>query len=879
MRSKKITSILLSSLLSISIACTPFTSLNAMAAEEITGVDNVITETEDQLEESSDSDNKETLLTEQSDEDNKTDEAQTGKTQFEEDISAEESTNEQSTVDEELSQNEVDADNSNTTNNEDASFSNTNEVSEESGIGDSAKNENAEDVDPDISSDINISGNCGDSITWVLSGTENSLVLTISGSGPMNNYTIDDIPWSVYSTSITSVILEGEITSLGSYAFYSLSSISKVSLPDTIEAINEYCFANCSSLNTINIPNSVSVIGDNAFSGCGLTEITYEGNEEEWNSIDIGQGNEVLSLVNFHTIKEVTPVIELSSTSFTYNGEVQKPELVVKVEETVISDENYDVEFSGECIDVGTYKATITLKGDYTGTSTVSFKIIAKKATPTVSLAKSVYAYTGSNIKPAATVKVGKTVLKKNQDYTITYPKTCKYVGAYKVTVKLKGNYSGTKAVTYKINPKATRLNSVVGSNDRFTVKWAKQTAQVTGYQIQYSLKSNFSSGNKSVTINKNSINSKTIKKPSAGKTYYVRVRTYKKSGKKTYYSSWSNSTSTAVKKSFGKKTSYILGPGQTKTFAITLDNRMMVAMAFNFETLEYISYGGIKIVAKDSKGTIIQRDYYSFEDCEEDQSWENWCWTGISGKDNNGRFLPPGDYKYTVKNTSDGEIQVTYSLTGFVKFADTASIYKNKTVVIGNWVKIGKIGEGVPYTDISLGSKKIITNLYIDANKNIWVFASKLGTDNVTVKLKNGKKYTTKVKVKGSNPNFYAYLSEYNTRDNYFTVVVKNLRGSDLIIIKNGSKVEDVDYKAYDRWMKNGNNVVVKHGQTKYIRFYVNGSITWPDYEDYTLFAKIKFEGETYNWHVWYCDSAYQESGKWYNTYWNDEAYQNWLY
>ena len=156
MRSKKITSILLSSLLSISIACTPFTSLNAMAAEEITGVDNVITETEDQLEESSDSDNKETLLTEQSDEDNKTDEAQTGKTQFEEDISAEESTNEQSTVDEELSQNEVDADNSNTTNNEDASFSNTNEVSEESGIGDSAKNENAEDVDPDISSDINI---------------------------------------------------------------------------------------------------------------------------------------------------------------------------------------------------------------------------------------------------------------------------------------------------------------------------------------------------------------------------------------------------------------------------------------------------------------------------------------------------------------------------------------------------------------------------------------------------------------------------------------------------------------------------------------------------------------------------------------------------
>lgn len=879
MRSKKITSILLSSLLSISIACTPFTSLNAMAAEEITGVDNVITETEDQLEESSDSDNKETLLTEQSYEDNKTDEAQTGKTQYEEDISAEESTNEQSTVDEELSQNEVDADNSNTTNNEDASFSNTNEVSEESGIGDSAKNENTEDVEPDISSDISISGNCGENITWVLSGTDSSLVLTISGSGPMNNYTIDDIPWSAYSTSITSVIIEGDITSLGSYAFYSLSRISQVSLPDTIEAINDYCFANCSSLTTINIPNSVSAIGDNAFSGCGLTEISYAGNEEEWNSIDIGQGNEVLSLVSFHTNKEVTPVIELSSTSFTYNGEAQKPELIVKDEETVISDENYDVEFSGDCINVGTYKATITLKGDYAGTSTVSFKIIAKKATPTVSLAKSVYAYTGSNIKPAATVKVGKTVLKKNQDYTITYSKTCKYVGTYKVTVKLKGNYSGAKAVTYKINPKATRLNSVVGSNDRFTVKWAKQTAQVTGYQIQYSLKSNFSSGNKSVTINKNSINTKTIKKPSAGKTYYVRVRTYKKSGKKTYYSSWSNSTSTAVKKSFGKKTSYILGPGQTKTFSITLDNRMMLAMALNFEANEYISTGGIKVVVKSNKGTIVQKDLFDFSDSEEGDYYERWCWTGIDGKDIHGKFLPPGEYKYTLKNTSDGEIQIVHTIYGYTKIADTASISKSKTVIKGNWVKIGKIGEGVPINSVSLGNKKLIPYYDIDENKNIWVYASKLGTDNVTVKLVNGKKYTTKVTVKGSNPNFYACLYDYNTRDNYFTVLVKNLRGSDLIIINDGAKVEDVNYKVYDRWMKKGSNVVVKHGQTKYIRFYVNGSVTWPDYDDFTLFAKIKFEGETYNWHVWDCDSVFQRNGKWYNTYWNEEAYQNWLY
>jgi len=63
--------------------------------------------------------------------------------------------------------------------------------------------------------------------------------------------------------------------------------------------------------------------------------------------------------------------------------------------------------------------------------------------------------------------------------------------------------------------------------------------ARVTGYQVQYSLKKDFKSA-KAVTVKGYKATAKKITRLSAKKTYYVRVRTYMKTGGKTYYSSWS---------------------------------------------------------------------------------------------------------------------------------------------------------------------------------------------------------------------------------------------------------------------------------------------------------------------------------------------------
>ncbi|MGN0521254.1 MAG: hypothetical protein ACI4IQ_01305, partial [Eubacterium sp.] len=73
---------------------------------------------------------------------------------------------------------------------------------------------------------------------------------------------------------------------------------------------------------------------------------------------------------------------------------------------------------------------------------------------------------------------------------------------------------------------------------------------QTTGYQIQYSTSSKFtSSTSKTVTVTKNSTTSKTISKLTGNKKYYVRIRTYKTVNGEKIYSSWSKAKSVTTKK------------------------------------------------------------------------------------------------------------------------------------------------------------------------------------------------------------------------------------------------------------------------------------------------------------------------------------------
>ena len=198
-----------------------------------------------------------------------------------------------------------------------------------------------------------------------------------------------------------------------------------------------------------------------------------------------------------------------------------------------------------------TKAATTSKNGSIVKACTVCGKVASTttiKYAKTFSLSTTEYTYNGKTKKPSVTVKdsSGKK-LKKDVDYKVTYPKSTKNVGTYKVKIELKGKYSGTKTLTFKINPTKTTVSKLTAGKKKLTVSITKKSTQVTGYQIQYSTSKKFSSS-KTKTIKSYKTTKATLSSLKAKKTYYVRIRTYKTVDGKKYYSDWSGYKSKKTK-------------------------------------------------------------------------------------------------------------------------------------------------------------------------------------------------------------------------------------------------------------------------------------------------------------------------------------------
>ncbi|MGN0384225.1 MAG: fibronectin type III domain-containing protein, partial [Eubacterium sp.] len=163
-------------------------------------------------------------------------------------------------------------------------------------------------------------------------------------------------------------------------------------------------------------------------------------------------------------------------------------------------------------------------------------------------LSKTTYTYTGKLLKPEVTVKDSNGNKIASSNYTVTYNNN-KSVGKATVTIKFKGNYSGTITRTFTIKPKASRISKLTAKSRGFRVTWKKISSQITGYKIQYSTSKKFT---KKTTVTKTVKKSKTrltLKKLKANKKYYVRICTYKKVNGVRYYSSWSKAKPVKTKK------------------------------------------------------------------------------------------------------------------------------------------------------------------------------------------------------------------------------------------------------------------------------------------------------------------------------------------
>lgn len=148
------------------------------------------------------------------------------------------------------------------------------------------------------------------------------------------------------------------------------------------------------------------------------------------------------------------------------------------------------------------------------------------------------------------------------------------------------------------------------------------------------------------------------------------------------------------------------------------------------------------------------------------------------------------------------------------------------------------------------------------------------VGFGTCYIKAKSGgKTYSCKVNVYRLKPDYIAYIENYDTRNNRFQVRFENNGKRNLYVYSKNAEALDCDYTYYDRSLRLSRGtsyVVIKPGKSKLVNFYVNGSITWFDEDDFTIVYYMKYHGKKYlaNADSDYSESYYKRSNGWYYTY-----------
>ena len=111
-----------------------------------------------------------------------------------------------------------------------------------------------------------------DNLTWKLyeDGT-----LNISGTGAMKNYIYGNNKSPArLNLSVTSIVIEEGVTSIGDYAFENCDNLTSITIPGNVESIGESAFYSCDNLTDVTLQDGVKSIGDAAFIWCNnLTNI------------------------------------------------------------------------------------------------------------------------------------------------------------------------------------------------------------------------------------------------------------------------------------------------------------------------------------------------------------------------------------------------------------------------------------------------------------------------------------------------------------------------------------------------------------------------------------------------------------------------------
>ena len=359
-------------------------------------------------------------------------------------------------------------------------------------------------------------------------------------------------------------VLDEYVTVVQPGAFKGCANLTNVNIRSTVTGIGEQAFADCKNLRNIYFYGNCPETGKDMFQNV-TANAYYPYNDLTW-SMDKLQdygGNITWCPWNPQTgepARRDLSICEMtvSAKDLTYNGKAQTPQITVTDSGKVLKEGvDYTVTYKDN-VKAGTATVTATGAGIYGGSITTRFAIskasntikvsdITKTASSKSQTVKTtVRAYGGakltysSNNKSVKVDKTGKLTIAKN------------FAGKAVITVK-SSETSCYKAASKKFNvtvkPAAVTISKASNSaKQKITVSWKKNTT-CSGYAVQYSTDKSCKKGVKTVYISKNSTVKATLSKLTKGKTYYVRIASYKKSGSTKIYSAWSKVKSVKVKK------------------------------------------------------------------------------------------------------------------------------------------------------------------------------------------------------------------------------------------------------------------------------------------------------------------------------------------
>ncbi len=272
--------------------------------------------------------------------------------------------------------------------------------------------------------------------------------------------------------------------------------------------------------------------------------------------------------------------ITISQDYFVYDGTAKHPVVtVMDGEKGLVQDVDYTLEEWGST-EPGEWTRTVYGKGKYAGIAQFSYTI--DKAQEEIFCEDTITFYKKKN----SMINLGERIQHKgdgaleyrlsNNDVVKVYTDgsaDVKGYGTVTVTIMARENhhyYGAVKNITLRIlEPTTTvsndtkssqttvkvakqKITKAVRKGNKSVVKW-KKNKNVNGYEVEYSTRKNFAVLEEDKTISNAETNIYETSALKKNKTYYFRVRSYKKVGGKTYYGEWSDAA-TIKKTAKGKK-------------------------------------------------------------------------------------------------------------------------------------------------------------------------------------------------------------------------------------------------------------------------------------------------------------------------------------